>query len=330
MESVLYEALGELSIQQIERPQLAANEVLVQTKASGVCHTDIDVLYGRYGNSTFPLVPGHEYAGVIAELGSEVSNLSVGDRVVVDPNFSCGHCPACAKGLTNLCDTLGAYGVTRHGGFAEFSAVAAENVVPVGDMDFSLAALAEPMGCVLNGVGAIGTEGVKTAMIFGAGPIGLLMAIALQTKGIDDIAMVDLDESRLERAEAMGFTPIASGSDELEQRRQRVDLVVDATGVAAVAESLINYAANGGKVLFFGVCSPDVKINVSPFEIFRRQITLAGAHSLNHNLPEALAAIRGFGDNIKQVISHQVPLADIPTFLGKNKPEQTLKVQAIW
>jgi 2-desacetyl-2-hydroxyethyl bacteriochlorophyllide A dehydrogenase len=330
MESILYEALGELSIQQIERPTLQASEVLVQTKASGVCHTDIDVLYGRYGNSTFPLVPGHEYAGVITEVGSDVNNLSVGDRVVVDPNFSCGHCQACEKGLSNLCETLGAYGVTRHGGFAEFSAVAAENVIPIGDMDFSLAALAEPMGCVLNGVGAIGTEGVKTAMIFGAGPIGLLMAIALKTKGIDDIALVDLDPSRLERIESIGFTPIAGGSNELEKRRQRVDLVVDATGVAAVAESLINYAANGGKVLFFGVCSPDVKISISPFEVFRRQITLAGAHSLNHNLPEALSAIRSFGEDIKQVISHQVPLVEIPVFLGKNKPEKSLKVQAIW
>lgn len=330
MESVLYEALGELSIQQIERPEPQANEVLVQTKASGVCHTDIDVLYGRYGNSTFPLVPGHEYSGVITEVGSNVSDLSIGDRVVVDPNFGCGHCPACEKGLSNLCDSLGAYGVTRHGGFAEFSAVAAENVIPVGDMDFSLAALAEPMGCVLNGVGAIGTEGVKTAMIFGAGPIGLLMAIALRTKGVADVAMVDLDESRLERVESMGFRPVASGSDALEQRKQSVDLVVDATGVASVAETLISYAANGGKVLFFGVCSPDAKISISPFEVFRRQITLAGAHSLNHNLPEALAAIKDFGDNIKQVISHQVPLAEIPTFLGKDKPAQTLKVQAIW
>jgi len=308
MESVLYEALGELSIQQIERPEPQANEVLVQTKASGVCHTDIDVLYGRYGNSTFPLVPGHEYSGVITEVGSNVSGLSIGDRGVVDPNFGCGHCPACEKGQSNLCDRLGAYGVTRHGGFAEFSAVAAENVIPVGDMDFSLAALAEPMGCVLNGVGAIGTEGVKTAMIFGAGPIGLLMAIALRTKGVVDVAMVDLDESRLERVESMGFRPVASGSDALEQRKQSVDLVVDA----------------------FGVCSPDAKISISPFEVFRRQITLAGAHSLNHNLPEALAAIKDFGDNIKQVISHQVPLAEIPTFLGKDKPAQTLKVQAIW
>ncbi|MEZ5534549.1 MAG: zinc-dependent alcohol dehydrogenase family protein [Thiolinea sp.] len=330
MEAVLYEALGKSGIQQIESPPLQATEVLVQTRASGVCHTDIDVLYGRYGNSTFPLVPGHEYAGVVTEIGSDVKHVNVGDRVVVDPNFSCGHCPACQKGLSNLCETLGAYGVTKNGGFAEFSAVDAGNVIPIGDMDFSLAALAEPMGCVLNGVGAIGTEGVKSALIFGAGPIGLLMAIALRTRGIGDITLADLDQSRLELAESMGFIPVASGSEALAQYRQSTDLVVDATGVASVAESLINYAANGGKVLFFGVCAPDAKIAVSPFEVFRRQITLAGAHSLNHNLPEALAAIRGFGDTIRQVISHQVPLAEIPDFLGKNKPQKTLKVQAVW
>ena len=98
-------------------------------------------------------MPGHEYSGIVEEVGEAVTTVSVGDRVVVDPNVSCGHCRACRRGLRNLCETLQAYGVTANGGFAEQSVVSASNIVPIGDMPFNLAALAEPLGCVLNGIG---------------------------------------------------------------------------------------------------------------------------------------------------------------------------------
>lgn len=330
MESVTYESLGEVTLKTLQLPVPKENEVLVQTKASGVCHTDIDVLHGRYGNSTFPLVPGHEYAGLVTEIGSAVRNVNVGDRVVVDPNLHCGNCPACQKGQYNLCDDLKAYGVTQNGGFAEFSVVLEQNIIPIGDMDYTVAALAEPMGCVLNGVSAIDTKDVNSAIIFGAGPIGLLMAIALRTKNVANIALVDIDTSRLETVKAMGFTPIESGSEALEKLKHSTDLAIDATGIPSVAEALIDYAANGGKILLFGVCPPDAKIQISPFEIFRRQITIAGTHSLNHNLVEALAAIDQYGDDIMHIVSHQVPLAEIPDFLAKKNTEKTMKIQAVW
>ncbi len=88
---------------------------MIDVKASGLCHTDIDVLHGRYGSSAFPLVPGHEYAGVVIAVAEDVTNVKPGDRVAVDPNIPCGHCRACRKGLTNLCAELKAYGVTHNG-----------------------------------------------------------------------------------------------------------------------------------------------------------------------------------------------------------------------
>ena len=112
--------------------------------------------------------------------------------------------------------------------------------------------------------------------------------------------------------------------------KKSVDMVVDATGVQKVAEGLINYAANGGNVLFFGVCPPDVTIAVSPHEVFRRQIRLAGTHSLNHNIPQSLQAIKSIGPDIERLISHRVELNEIKGFLDKSADQSSsLKIHAV-
>jgi len=328
MKAITYQGLGEVQCGDLAEPTASKDEVVVRVHASGICHTDIDILYGRYGNSTFPLVPGHEYAGEIVECGANVTRFKTGDRVVVDPNIHCGECRACKKGLTNLCDKLGAYGVTVHGGFADFSAIHQDNIFPISDLSYEVAALAEPVGCVLNGLDAIETETVDNALIFGAGPIGMLMGLALRTRGVNDITMVDIDDSRLELAESLGLSSAAAQGD-LSAFEKSFDFTADATGVPQVAENLINYAANGGNVLFFGVCPPGETIAVSPHDVFRRQIRLAGTHSLNHNIPEALDAIEQIGPDIEKLISHRLDLNDISGFLNKTNKESSLKIQSV-
>ena len=300
---------------------------MVQVMASGVCHTDFEVLKDNYGTGAFPVVPGHEYAGIVVETGPEVSDFSAGDRVVVDPNFECGTCRACRRGWAHLCESLGAYGVTRHGGFAEFSVVSATNVHPVGKMSFTQAALAEPMGCVLNGVDAVHAPWMDEALIFGAGPMGLLMGLALRSQGVATVAFCDISQSRLELAAGFGFEAVVSGSDALRKWLHRADLAVEATGVPSVAAGLTDYLANGGKGLFFGVCPSDARIDVAPFDIFRRQLTLAGSHSLNHNIPRSLDVIAGLGPQIDRVVSHQLPLRGISEILATRPPAGSLKVQ---
>jgi len=330
MRATTYQSKGEIHNSELADPTPADEEVLIRVHASGICHTDIDILYGRYGNSTFPLVPGHEYAGEIVSVGDKVNSFKEGERVVVDPNIHCGECRSCKKGLTNLCDKLGAYGVTQNGGFAEYGVVHQDNVVSISDnLSYGTAALAEPVGCVLNGLDAIETDTLDNTLIFGAGPIGMLMALSLRTKGVTDITMADIDESRLVLAESFGLKSVASTSSELDSLKKSMDLAVDATGVPKVAEGLINYTADGGNVLFFGVCPPGETIPVSPNEIFRRQIRMAGTHSLNHNIPEALETIGLIGSDIDRLVSHRVELADIKGFLEKSGQTNTLKIHAV-
>lgn len=327
MQAALFTAKNDVSFTELPDPTPGPAEVIVQVKASGICHTDYEVLKDNYGTGAFPVVPGHEYAGVIAEVGTDVSHVHVGDAVVVDPNLECGHCRACKRGWAHLCENLGAYGVTTHGGFAEFSKVRADRVHPMGDMSFSQAALAEPMGCVLNGVDAVFEDWMENALIIGAGPMGLLMGMALRSLGVASVAFADVSESRLELAAGFGFDAIASGSDAMKQWHHRADVAVEATGVPAVAAGLTGYLANGGKGLFFGVCPSDARIEISPFEVFRRQLTLAGSHSLNHNIPRSLDIIAGLGAQIDQVVSHRLPMEDISRILATKPPSDSLKVQ---
>ena len=326
MRAVTFIARNEVSFQEIPDPGPAADEVVVQVKASGICHTDYEVLKGNYGTGRLPLVPGHEYVGVVFDIGSGVRDLSLGERVVVDPNFECGTCKACQRGWAHLCESLGAYGVTKHGGFAEFSLVNRANVHPLGDMSFTRGALAEPMGCVLNGIDAVHAPWMERALIFGAGPMGLLMGLALKTMGLGEVTFCDVLEHRLDLAEQFGFNAVASGSRALDEWSRQADLVVEATGVAAVASKVTGYMANGGSGLFFGVCPSDARIDLSPFDMFRRQLTLAGTHSLNHNIPRSLDVIAAIGPQIDELVSHRLTLEEIAGHLATTPPENSLKV----
>jgi len=328
VKAICYPARDEVRVMDLPDPQPGEGEVVLEVRAGGICHTDIEVLHGNYGTSAFPVVPCHEYAGVVAEVGPGVTGLSVGDRVVVDPNLECGTCKACRRGWAHLCENLGAYGVTTNGGFAERSVVKASLLHPIGDLPFHVAALAEPMGCVLNGVDATHSGEARSALIFGAGPMGLLMAIALKTRGVAEISLVDIDDARLELTESFGFVPVASGSAALEGMRHAADLVVEATGVPSVAAGLTDYIANGGTGHFFGVCPAEARIEISPFDVFRRQLTLVGSHSLNHNIPAALAAIEDFGPDIARLVSHRLPLEDVASALAGTPPAGSLKIQA--
>lgn len=329
MKAIVYPTRDVVEVVDLPEPVAGAGELVIEVEAGGICHTDIEVLHANYGTSAFPLVPCHEYAGTVVDVGQGVSDISVGDRVVVDPNLECGTCAACKRGWAHLCENLGAYGVTVNGGFAERSVVRASAVHPIGDMPFAMAALAEPMGCVLNGIAASRGDAARSALIFGAGPMGLLMAIALRTRGVPEISLVDIDAARLELVERFGFTPLASGSADLAGLHHGVDLVVEATGVTAVAAEIVTYIANGGTGHFFGVTPASARIEIAPFEVFRRQLKLVGSHSLNHNnIPEALEVIRAYGPGITGLVSHQLPLEEIAAILKGNAPAGSLKIQS--
>jgi D-altritol 5-dehydrogenase len=329
MDAIVFKDLGVAELDNLQRPRLSNDDVLIRTRACGVCHTDIDILGGTYGGGRFPLVPGHEFAGVVEEVGSAVTQFKAGDRVAVDPNIACGECRPCRRGLINICENLGGYGVTTNGGFGEFAAVAQSNVHDIGDLPFDTAALAEPLGCVLNGLKVAGTAGVDRAIVFGAGPIGLMISLALQAQGISQLIVVDVVEKRLEFARSLDLEGVLASSTQLVDLEKSYDLAVDATGVLKVAASLTAYLANGGTALFFGVCPTDGTFAISPREVLVRQLKLVGAPSLNRNIPESLRMLKQSGNRMSRLISHRVDLAEAVPFLSGAKHDEAMKVQFV-
>lgn len=332
MKAIHFTGKGEAGLANLAIGALAPGHALVKVKASGLCHTDIDVLHARYGDGAFPLVPGHEYAGEIEAIAADVTGLRIGDRVAVDPNLPCGTCPACRKGLSNLCRDLKAYGVSHDGGFAEYSVVRADHLHDIGDMPYYIAALAEPLACVVNGLGSAGLRNgarmPQDALVIGAGPIGLLLALSLKAEGAQTVTVADINQSRLAFAADLGLGGIVSGSAELASRRRTYDFVADATGIASVVEGMIDLVADGGTALVFGVCAPDARISIAPFEIFRRQLKLVGSHSLNRNIPDALNILKKDDGSMAKLVSHRLTLEEIlPFFTKKPTDPATMKVQ---
>jgi 2-desacetyl-2-hydroxyethyl bacteriochlorophyllide A dehydrogenase len=327
MQAIVFREGQQVAIESLPDPAPGPGEVVIAVRASGICHTDIEILRGNYGSSAFPLVPGHEFAGEVVALGTGVSSFQCGDRVVVDPNIGCGACLACRRGRVNLCERLGAYGVTQNGGFAEYCVVSRDLVFPIGTLDWHVAALAEPLGCVLNGLSTLQGRQSGTALVFGGGPIGLLMALALKWKGAADVAIVDLSPERLNLARSFGFQGIPAGSEALNSLKRSQDFVVDATGVPEVAEGLVDYVRDGGAALFFGVCPQTARIQISPFEMFRRQISLFGTHSLNHNIRDTVPLLEQHGDEAAGIVSHRMTLPQVAAVFRDGAPVGALKVQ---
>lgn len=332
MQAIRFQSGGRVECCALDTRPLQHGEVLLRVRAAGLCHTDYEILRGNYGARAFPLVPCHEFAGEIVALGAGVAPSRLGARVSVSPNLGCGTCDACRNGRINLCSDLGAYGVTQDGGFAEYCVLRADRAVDIGDLPYDIAALAEPLGCVLNGLSPIRhrlSQGeISTALIFGAGPMGILMALALQDHGVRRVVICDPDPARRRFASSFGVEPRDIGFAAQDSQPQGYDLVVEATGRIAVAAALIDHAKNGGAILFFGVCPADQSIALSPFDMFRRQISAHGTHSLNDpDLPAAIALLQRIGAPARRLISHVLTLEEMAQVLRSHPPAGALKLQ---
>ena len=189
-------------------PTPGPGDVVVRVRACGICGTDIHIIDGEFPPTVYPIIPGHEFGGDVVEVGAEVVGVSVGDRVSINPTLNCGSCFFCQRGQGNLCERWNAVGVGRHpGGFAEFVAVPARTAYPLpAGMVFDSAALIEPVSCVVRGFHRLQPKVGETYLVYGVGPMGLLNAQLARFNGASLVAIVDINESRLERArETFGF-----------------------------------------------------------------------------------------------------------------------------
>ncbi|MBV0923993.1 galactitol-1-phosphate 5-dehydrogenase [Halomicroarcula limicola] len=327
--------VGEITVEERERPEPAADEVLVEVGACSVCMTDYHMYHGTFPIET-PLVPGHEAAGTVADVGSDVTGFEAGDRVAVNPTVPCNACSYCKRGETHLCEnntSIGGAGDTiLDGAFAEYVRVPAINVEDIGDMSFERAALAEPLACCVHGVEQVDLTPSDSVAIIGAGPIGLLLLQAFRNAGAAPIVVSELDPERRELAAELGADAVID-PDEVDPEEAipeaaggPVDVGVEAIGLVPTIEQANAVTTKGGSTLIFGVPEQDATLEVSPFDVFFDEVGYRGSYSLTtEDFERAITMLRYGRVDADSLITERIGLDELPTAFERMGDAEGLK-----
>ncbi len=298
---------NQVEIIQLPKPVPGVGEVLIRVMASGICGTDIHILRGEYLGG-YPVIPGHEFTGVIEALGAQVTRFQPGERVAVEPNIACDNCANCLNNRHNFCMNWQAVGVTRPGGMAQYVLAPEKAVFVIGDLPFEQGAFVEPLSCVLHGMERARLRMGERIAILGAGPIGLLLLQAARLQGAAHITCVERQAARLEMAHALGANAVLDSMDDLQA--DACDAVIDATGSPAVMAQSLHFVRPGGTVLWFGVPPAGRKVEIEPFILFRKGLTVLSSFTSLRNSYQAVALLRSGLVDVSRLVSHRLPLEE--------------------
>ncbi len=323
-------------VRDIELSDLKDNEVLIKNMACGICGTDVHIYHGEAGSATVnpPIVLGHEFSGVIEKVGDKVTTVKVGDHVTIDPNMYCGKCRSCRMGRKQNCENLMALGVNLNGGFAEYSIAPETQCFIINkDVDFDVAAMAEPLACVIHGIDQTQLHAGQTVVVIGGGTIGLLMVQMVKLYGAATVVLSEPIEMRRKLGRKLGadFTidPIKEDINEkmLEYTgRAGADVVVECVGNVIAAEQAIKFADYGATVLLFGVPSPNAKLNLPLFDIFKKELKLVGSMINPDTHQRAVNLINNGNIKAKELITHVYGLDDLDSAIHKQMSNDSIKV----
>ncbi len=316
MRAVVYSEPEKYAVQEVPDRPLAPGEVRVRTEVVGVCGTDQHVHIGEFG-PRYPLTPGHEIAGVVAELGGGVEGLAVGDRVAIDNAIHCMTCPRCKRGDFNFCHNGVALGIQAPGGFAEHVIASAAKCYPIGDLSTDAAALVEPTACVVHGLDVLDLKPAADVLLIGAGPTSQILAQLLVKGGAGRVTMAAPTAFKLDLARSHGvhetvlldrsdFT--ASGDRLRTLAPAGFDVVIEATGAVGVLQHVLPHVASGGTLMIYGMAREAATIDLHPYEIFRREITIKGSFAQAYQFARAIDFLAGGTVDPTGIITHRFGL----------------------
>ena len=331
MQALVISKPYQCKVDELVYPEPKRGEVTIQVKSVGICGTDFHIYEGSY-TARYPIIPGHEFSGIIDRIGEGVTEWNKGDRVTVDPSMFCGECQFCLTGRTNQCETFGAVGVTVAGAFAEFVAVPVQKVFKLPDtLSFAEGAFVEPLACVVYGMHRLQLNFGDRVLVFGAGSMGQQLIQAIARAGASELAVVDISEAKLSLAKRFGATKVVLSKDvEYELGKNKYpygfDVVVDATGMPSVIQQAFNYLGPTAKYLQFGVAPKNTKVKINPFELYHKEWTLLGSMAINQTFIQALNWLKEGRINIMPLISETIEFELLPEFLAQPKNPNVLKV----
>ncbi|NOZ20387.1 MAG: galactitol-1-phosphate 5-dehydrogenase [Planctomycetes bacterium] len=310
MKALVLKEYNHFSYEDVPDPEIGPNDVLIRVKACGICGSDVHGMDGSTGRRQPPIVMGHEAAGVIAEVGENVTDSAKGDRVTFDSTIYCGECAFCRKGLINLCDNRRVLGVSCdeyrcHGAFAEYVAVPQHILYRLPDsVTFEQAAMVEPVAIAVHAVERVPISLNDTAVVVGAGMIGLLVVQALQAKGCGRIIAVDIEDDKLAMARELGADEGVKPDDCPED----ADVAFEVVGITPAVQTAVGCLRKGGALGLVGNLSPEVELPLQA--VVTRQLTLYGSCASCGEYPACLDMIARGAIRVEPLKSATAPLAE--------------------
>ncbi|MGV9797591.1 zinc-dependent alcohol dehydrogenase [Mycobacterium sp. NPDC003449] len=328
MHAVVLDGRGNHETVRRPRPVAAPGEVVIAPAAVGVCGTDLHLVIGDYPTARFPVVPGHEFAGRIVEVGPGVENFAVGQHVAVDPNVACGSCADCLVGQPNLCDFLVPIGVTSDGACAELVAVPEKVTYRLPDgLSMAAGALIEPLSCVLHALDRTPALTDRRVAVYGAGSIGLLAVIVARAAGARSIHVVEPSPARRKAALDLGADN-AVNPDETTTSRG-ADIAIEASGHPSAVAAAIDALDKRGTLLQMGVVGSEQTIPLRPYDLFDRELTFVGSQSVANSFAAALAMMPSLGDIVDSLVTHTFPLSRYGEAIAAAHSDSALKVHIL-
>ena len=324
MKAAVFYGKHDIRIEEKEVPRAKADEVVVKVMACGICGTDVHIYEGDEGAAATPAgtVLGHEFAGVVTEVGENVNGVKVGDRVCVDPNKLCGTCYYCRSAIGHFCEHMTGIGTTVDGGFEEYCAVPQSQVYMIGDTPFEEAAMSEPVSCCMHGIDLCDIKTDDTVLVIGCGMIGLIMLQLAKTAGAAKIIAIEPDEKKREIAKKLGaclcIDPINEYPEKVlsESGITRVTKVIECVGRTETMEQAVHLAGKKSIVMFFGLAAPDDEIRVKPFEIFRKEIEIKASYINPYTQGRAVEMICDGRIDVSSMVYKVAPLDELSTILA--------------
>ena len=328
MKALVLTAYNQFEMQEVAEPQPDPGEVVIAVHACGICGSDVHGMDGSTGRRQPPIIMGHEASGVIARCGDQVRDWAIGDRVTFDSTVYCGLCAYCRIGNINLCNDRRVLGVScddyrRNGAFADYVVVPERILYRLPDqLSFTHAAMVEPVSVAVHAVRRANLREADVAVVFGAGMIGLLIVQVLRARGCALVIAVDVDDSRLARAQAAGAaialnaTRVDAVAEILTQTcGAGVPFVFEAVGTAETVKSAIRSAAKGGTVVLVGNVSPNVEMTLQ--RVVTGEISLLGSCASAGEYPECLDLMTRGLVNVEPMITATATLAEGPHWFAR-------------
>ena len=306
--------LGKQNIQVMEReiPNPGPDEVLIKVMACGVCGSDVHIYDGDQGSTstTPPLVQGHEFSGVVVEVGNNVTSCKKGDRVCVDPADNCNECYYCASGMMHHCEHMGAIGTNIDGGFSQYCKVPGRLIHHLADdVTFIEGAMAEPLACCINGADRSNIKVGDNVVVYGGGMIGLLLLQLAKRKGAANVVLVEPIEEKRKMAEKLGavFTinPVQENVKAalLSHGLNHIQVVIETCGRKNTSEEAIDIADRGGTVILFAVTKVDSKIDPMTYELFQKELTIKGSYCSPYAMGRAVELINSHSIDVTTMLA---------------------------